>query len=236
MMPSNLFMATLYNRFRTHFTSSQAAIACKKQRLYKNETMADVEKVPFEIAGEIPEDRLGEMVDYLGALGVQVRSGTELDPVSPSILIEYLKGVNGLPVPAVTERTVEEFLLSEGGHEHGSKTNAFTFMRTLGWHTDHMHAVERVALRRGSIVNFNYFGRVCDGCDCPLRTVVYVSHGEEFIGGLDPQSLIKFSELPFQEAKEKIDTGGQDFRRLGRKRYALTQKIAQRLREDLEVA
>jgi len=189
--------------------------------------MADIEKVSFEITGEVPEDRLGEMVEYLGGLGVQVRSGTELDPVSPSILIEYVEGPNGLPLPVVTQQTVEEFMISEGGDEQGSVTNAHQFMWTLSQHTDKIHK------SRGGL---NSWCKPCQGCDCPLRSVLeratdlgsnFMPHmGGLFPRGLDPQSLIEFSNLSLDEARQKVQG-------LGVKRYQMVGRIAARLQADM---
>ncbi len=196
--------------------------------------MASEKKAPFSVRGEISEDKLKELANQLGALGVYIHFAN-FEVVSPSILIEYFEGENG-QVPAITEQTVEEFLVSEGKDEHGSKTQAFTFIRTLERHASHNHI-----FRFGK----NYWRKPCEGCDCPLKPAIERPDlGSNFMphmfglfpNGIDPISLIEFSKLPFEEASEKINVTAQDdCDHLGRKRYEMVQRIAARLRDDLNI-
>ncbi len=182
--------------------------------------MASERKVRFLVSGEMPKDKVEELAAVMAKLGISAHF-SDLDVISPSVLIEYLEGESSLPIPAVTTRGILDFLVSEG--EPGSKASVNQFMWTIEQHTVHEHDFGG---------GYNYYNRLCRGCDCPLR-IVNELKGSRLnkwvgIGGIDPQSIINFSKLPFEEAREIVEG-------LGKKRYEMVQRIAQRLQEDLDI-
>jgi hypothetical protein len=193
---------------------------------YKDIYYMSIEKtVSIRVVGEVPEYRLPNIVRYLARAGLEVDILDDNDPVSPSIAAEYVGGPHEQPVLAVTGQSVLDFVESQDPESRGAASKTAHFMDMLFRHIIHDHAVEPGGLNR--------IGMNCIGCNCPLtmvETTRYVG-GIPNCEGIDPASLVKFSEIPYEEARQRFSDVVHH--KLGPKRYDLTQQLAGRLKKDM---
>jgi hypothetical protein len=192
--------------------------------------MAEVEqgaeriRLPFQLIGEVPAEHLPGLARYMGQLGVTIRAATEeIGIVSPSILIEYVEGVDHLAIPAVSESTIYDYLMSEGWADHTAKTRSTTLGGELIHHAARAHNFSKPGKRRR-----NLYGRDCEDCPCPLRAVARpnrLSDNGISAAGVTPQSLVDLAKLDLP----KINLLIMNF---GTKSYALLQKMAARITDD----
>jgi hypothetical protein len=192
--------------------------------------MAEVERgaerirLPFQLIGEVPPEHLSDLTRYMGQLGVTIRTATEeIDIVSPSILIEYVEGVDHLAIPAVNESTIYDYLMSEGWADNTAKTRSTTFGGELIHHAARAHNFSKPGARRR-----NLYGRNCEACQCPLQAVARPNrHSDNGLSaaGVSPQSLVDLAKLDQPEISLLIMN-------FGPKSYELLQKMAARITDD----
>lgn len=191
----------------------------------------DDQILKFQITGEATRENLARLSGMLGEFGLHHFMYQEGQTALPSIGIDFLDGLNGTVVPAITEGTLTEFLVAEGAHQNGAKTSASILIGNLQSHVLIDHYFARVINPKKPQTR-NFYRRECNGCPCPLRVAFHVGYPFEYQephpGGLDPLSFLRFCKLSDAEIRDKINGVGPG-------RLSMIRRLGIRIQEDLGI-